>query len=185
MYCTGWSSFSNCVHSPERRAPCCGARVAMANVSAECEGLGGRIGGNEGQSHILLKNYHRKKTQNCIIAFGNDCSFHAAPGFPLLFQRSFPKVGNILHEVAAVIFLTCVNSTDTGHASRLSLQSFAGRFMCDETQKLFSLPNPQTSAGVPWTRSSDFTGEEPPLVLLYQHGGSQNKVCSNNQTSWL
>lgn len=69
------------------------------------------------------------KKQNCIIAFGNDCSFHAAPGFPLLFQRSFPKVGNILHErVGVAIFLTCVNSTDTGHASLLSLQSFAGQF---------------------------------------------------------
>lgn len=69
------------------------------------------------------------KKQNCIIAFGNDCSFHAAPGFPLLFQRSFPRVGNILHDrVGVVIFLTCVNSTDTGHASLLSLQSVAGQF---------------------------------------------------------
>lgn len=119
-----------------------------------------------------------QKKLNCITAFGNDCSFHSAPGFPLLFQRLFPEVGNILYEqVGAVIFLTCVNSTDAGHASRLSLQSFTV-FMCDETQKLFSLANPQTSAGVPWTQSSDFTGEEQPVMLLCQHGGSQ-KMCED------
>lgn len=32
----------------------------MAIVSAEFEGLGGRIGGNEGPSHVVLRNYHKK-----------------------------------------------------------------------------------------------------------------------------
>lgn len=69
------------------------------------------------------------KKQNCIIAFGKGCGFHAAPGFPLLFQGFFPGGGNILHERdGAVIFLTCMNSTDTGHAFRFSLQSLARRF---------------------------------------------------------
>lgn len=71
-------------------------------------------------------------------------------------RETSPDLGNVLHERAcAIIFLTCVNSTDSAHASRLPTQSFTGRF--HQAQKLFLLPNLLKSSGVPWLQGSRAT----------------------------
>ena len=89
MYCTGCSSFSYCVNSPEHkrhRTACCGAGVATTNVSA---GFKGRIGGNEGPSHILLQKYHQKtKLYHC---FWEGLRFPCRSGLPAVVSGLLPR----------------------------------------------------------------------------------------------